>query len=156
MSSAASKRPGEIVSAEQMFNNLCLFLVSLGPFLLLLEKAHPPAGGKAALCWGSAVLLLGVTGRSAGLCPSPFCRQGNRHTATLELPNSQLRPEPQVFPTPSQRCRRCQTTQLSWCLVSCCPGLIASTPVTPAAGTLRCSTTVKHLMELSPCILCGR
>lgn len=96
MSSAASKRPGEIVSAEQMFNNLRLFLVSLGTFLLLLEKAHPPAGGKAALCWGSAVLLLGVTGRSAGLCPSPFCRQGNRHTATLELPNSQLRPEPQT------------------------------------------------------------
>lgn len=52
--------------------------------------------GKAVLCWGSAVLLLGVTGRSAGLCPSPFCRQGNGHAGTLELPNSQLRSEPQT------------------------------------------------------------
>lgn len=55
MSSATSKRPGEIVSVEQMFNNLLFlfFLVSLDTFLLLLAEIESCiSAGKAVLCPG--------------------------------------------------------------------------------------------------------
>lgn len=86
VSSAASKRPGEIVSVEQMFSNLHLFLVSSDTFLLLLAEA--PSSRRAPMLFSARSLQCSSWGIAA-LCtslPKPVLQAGKpRHAETPEL-----------------------------------------------------------------------
>lgn len=77
MSSAASERPGEIVSVEQMFHNLHFILLSvwaLSP--LYSQKSAPSEQGKPARCSDQAPPE-DITEHSARFPSSPPHPQGN-------------------------------------------------------------------------------
>lgn len=98
-----------------------LFFVSWILSCFYLQKSDPPdLQGRlfSALVSLCSLPPEGITECSAGVVLKPTLQAGKlRHSETpaaLPTPRSGLNHR-QAFPTSSQSCRQCQTTQLSWC-----------------------------------------